>query len=338
LLHCAEHGKSQHATHFLLPTFCSLLLVTKVFDMSSTTELWHAARNPPADLKDPAIKDKAVLVTGAHGESLGHYAAMKYAAMGANPLILGVRTKEKGEAAKSAIIQQTKCSPDIFIIETVDLASFASVKDFADRVNKRVPALHVVQHAAGMAPWTYGKGPEGYELSLQICVLSTTLLALLLLPKLRETAASASPHGYQPHMSFLDSMAIFDVPDDALPSGGQTLLQRCDDEGKFNAIQQYYIVKLAAWYAIKGVAELCEGSNIIVNATCPGLCKTNFTSSLPFSYRLLMAIRYFFLGRSAEQGARTLVSATSLGPESHGKFWNNDCYHKLVFLLPVVAR
>lgn len=31
--------------------------------------------------------------------------------------------------------------------------------------------------------------------------------------------------------------------------------------------------------------------------------------------------------RTTEMGARSLVSATGLGPESHGKFWTNDKQH-----------
>ncbi|KAI2471895.1 hypothetical protein F4781DRAFT_428899 [Annulohypoxylon bovei var. microspora] len=165
--------------------------------MSSTTELWHDARNPPADPKNLSFKNKAVLVTGAY--------------------------------------------------EILDLATFASVIDFVKRVKERVPLLHVIQHAGGVAPWTYAKSPDNYEMALQVDVLSPTLLTLLLLPKLRETAAAtvSSPDGYRPHISFLDSISIFEVPGNVLPSGGQTLVQRCDDESKWHGIEQYYPIKLA---------------------------------------------------------------------------------------------
>lgn len=327
--------------------------------MSSTSALWHDARHPPKDPTDLSFKDKAVLVTGAHGAGLGHHAAIKYAALGANPLILAVRTQEKGEAAKTAIIQKTNCSPEIFIIETVDLASFDSVHELAHRIinNKSIPRLHVVQLAAGVAPWSYAKCPpepsvdggehgndaasSEYELSLKVDVLSHGLLALLLLPKLHEAAAAEPPSSLRPHLSFLDSIAIFEVPLDILPpyprpaddnNEYQTITQRLDDAKKWNPIHQYFLIKLATWYIAKGVADLVTNnekfSGVIVNATCPGLCNTNMTSGLPWAYRVFMAIRYFFLGRTAEMGARTLVSATGLGPESHGKFWNNDRFHE----------
>ncbi|KAI0120159.1 NAD(P)-binding protein [Nemania sp. FL0031] len=291
--------------------------------MSSTKELWYDARHPPQDPVNVSFKDRTVLITGAHGIGLGHHAAVKYAALGANPLILAVRTKEKGEEAKSIIMQKTNCSPDIFVIEILDLSSFLSIKAFVDRINARFPAIHVLQNAGGVAPWTYEKSPDGYEMALQVDVLSPILLSLLLLPKLRGSAGNPA------YISFLDSIAIFDIPDKALQFAGQTLVQRCNDESKWDSIEQYYLVKLATWYAVQEVAEKCKGSNIIVNATCPGLCKTNMIKDLPLVFRMLMAVRYFFLGRSAEQGSRTLVSATTLGTDSHGKFWNNDRYHEM---------
>ncbi|KAJ7460920.1 hypothetical protein B0H11DRAFT_2057400 [Mycena galericulata] len=274
--------------------------------MTSFSAMWWGKWHPPADPTHLSFKGKTVLVTGANS-GLGHEATVKYAALGASTLILGVRTNEKGEEAKADIIERTHCSPDIFIIETVDLSTLASVKAFVDRVKARVPELHVVQLVAGIMNWDYEKSPDGYEMSLQVNVLSTGLMALLLLPKLRETAA-AQPN-FTPHMSVLLSVAAWEVQDNWLPPG-QSLIQRCDDAAKWDNIKQYFLIKLATWYVV----------------TCSGLCKTRLNRNLPLAVRIFMAIQYFLLGRSAEQGARTLVSATDLGPESTGKFWRNDEY------------
>ena len=43
---------------------------------------------------------------------LGYQAALKYAALGTSRLILAVRSRKKGEAAKATIAYKTKCSPD----------------------------------------------------------------------------------------------------------------------------------------------------------------------------------------------------------------------------------
>lgn len=135
-----------------------------------------------------SVKNNAVLVTGAHSAGLGNYSAIKYAALGANPLIPGVRTREKREQAEAAITLQTGRSPDIFIIETLDLATFVSVKDFVDRVNLRLPAAAASTLSRRRPESPHGPMPRArsrYELSRIVDVLLSMLLMSLLLPKLR---------------------------------------------------------------------------------------------------------------------------------------------------------
>ncbi|KAK4222298.1 retinol dehydrogenase 14 [Podospora fimiseda] len=291
--------------------------------MSSPSDLWHAARNPPANPTHLSFHNKAVLVTGANS-GLGHASAIKYASLGANPLILAVRTQEKGNQAKSSIIQATNCSPDIFLIETLELTNFASVQKFASRLNSSVPKLHVAQLVAGVSPPTYKKTDEGYEESTQVSVLSTALLAILLLPKLRETARA---EGEPSHLSFVNSIAHLDIKPEWIDTqNGETLLQRLNSEAKFDQTTQYYLVKLAAMFIMRGIIDnyARNPKEIIINASCPGMCKTNMGRNHPLGVRIFMFFFYLVLGRSAEAGSRTLVSATGLGEESHGKFWTND--------------
>lgn len=264
---------------------------------------------------------------------MGHEAAVKYAALGANPLILIVRTQAKGEQAKTDIIRRTKCSADIFIIETVDLSEFASVKALGARLtaHPRVQRLHVAQLAAGVAQWQYQSSPDGFEVTLEVNVLSQALLALLLQPKMRAAVATASAPGeFVPHLSFLHSIAGFEVTADWLPPG-QSLIERCNDQGNWDPTKQYYLAKLALWGVMEGLIERYgadEGCRkIIINASCPSGCKTNMGRNFPSFVKPILALQHFICGRTAEQGARTLVGATALGPESHGKLWRNDKLH-----------
>lgn len=260
---------------------------------------------------------------------LGHEAAVKYAALGANPLILVVRTQAKGEQAKAEIIRCTKCPAEIFIIETVDLADLASVKALGDRLaaHPRVPQIHVAQLAAGVAQWQYESSPDGYEVTVSVNVLSQALLAMLLQPKMRAAAAAPGPDGFVPHLSFLHSIAGFEVTEDWLPPG-QSLIQRCNDQKRWDPTKQYYLAKLALWAVIEGLVERYredeECRKIIINASCPSGCKTNMGRNFPSFVKPILALQHFVCGRTAEQGARTLVSATALGPDSHGKLWRND--------------
>lgn len=78
---------------------------------------------------------------------------------------------------------------------------------------------------------------------------------------------------------------------------------------------------------MRGIADRYHtDGRVVVSANCPGLCKTKMLHELSFGARAAMAVTYFIMGRSAEQGARTMVSATGLETESYGKFSTNDKY------------
>ncbi|KEY74934.1 hypothetical protein S7711_01284 [Stachybotrys chartarum IBT 7711] len=144
---------------------------------------------------------------------------------------------------------------------------------------------------------------------------------------MRATAATLDEHERY-HISFVNSVAFLEVtaedlqPRDA-SENPQTLTQRCNSEADFEFQKQYFFVKLVAWFAMQGVAEKSE-VEVVVNAACPGLCNTNKLHELPLSARLAMAVNYFIMGRSAGQGACTMIRATNLGRESHSKLWTND--------------
>lgn len=287
---------------------------------SVITQFWEA-RNPPADPTNLSFKGKTVLVTGANS-GMGFHAAIKYAQLGTSKLILAVRSKEKGEAAKTSIIKQTGSSADI-IVMTVDLTEFASVTAFSRRVNQEVGELHVVLLCAGVMIPKFNLGPEGYELNLQVNVLSTALMALLLFPKIRDTGAR-SGRGDLAHLCFLNSLATQEVDAKWIPPG-RSLIERISDSSSFDHISQYYLVKLAARYFMRGMADACgEDENAVINCCCPAFCRTNLHQNYDLVTRILLYPYKLLCARTAEQGARTLVSATGLGRESHGRLWLND--------------
>ncbi len=193
------------------------------------------------------------------------------------------------------------------------------MKDFAARVNRRVPKLHVLQLVAGIAAKDFKRSPDGHELGLQINVLSTALMALLLLPKVRETAVAEGPSGFVPHISFVNSAAHREVDPKDLPAegSGETLIQRLDDESKFDTRKEYFLVKLAGIFVVRGLAERIGNDRIVVNASCPGLCKTNMGRDFPLAARVFMSVNYFFLwpiGRAGQSDTSQCYRAWSQKP------------------------
>ena len=146
-------------------------------------QLFVTPRLPPST----SFAGQTVIVTGSN-VGLGKDAARQIASLGAAKVIIAVRSVKKGESAAEEI-QKTlpASSKTVFEVWPLDLSSSASIKEFAARANDELERLDVLLENAGIAT---GKLEliEGHESTIQVNVVGTFLLALLLLPKLRETA------------------------------------------------------------------------------------------------------------------------------------------------------
>jgi NAD(P)-dependent dehydrogenase (short-subunit alcohol dehydrogenase family) len=294
--------------------------------------------HPPSD---PAVSfaGKVVLVTGAN-TGLGYQAALKYASLGAGRLILAVRTAEKGEDARRRIVEQTGYDGDRIVVLAVDLGDFASVRAFCDALGDLTPTLDVALLNAGLGQPTYQTSAAGWEMAVQVNVLSTALMAVLLLPLLRAAAAAEDrpPAGTTtpPHLTFVNSNGHDMVRREWLGED-QSLLRAANDKDGWDDTRSYATVKLLGMAVMQAMARntlVVEGltdpkqkprPQVIVNAVCPALCRTDLGRSYSWLARKVgMPIFYGLFARTAEEGSRSLVSATALGPESHGRFWHHD--------------
>lgn len=104
-----------------------------------------------------------------------------------------------------------------------------------------------------MYTFSYQKLPEGWESDLQVNVLSTTLLALLILPWMREVKKS----GQTPHLTFTGSASHM-LPDIGSPKfPGQDILKFFNEEKNYESGRtQYGNSKLLLMYASREVANL----------------------------------------------------------------------------------
>ena len=132
-----------------------------------------------------SIAGQTVIVTGSN-TGLGKEAARHLTRLGAAKVILAVRNTKAGEEAKADIEKSTSCAAGTVEVWDLDLASYASVKAFAERASK-LPRLDVLLENAGVATYKFAEA-EGHERTITVNVISTFLLALLLLPKLKATA------------------------------------------------------------------------------------------------------------------------------------------------------
>ncbi|KAG1763963.1 hypothetical protein EDD22DRAFT_979216 [Suillus occidentalis] len=134
---------------------------------------------PPVETAD--LSGKTVLVVGAN-VGIGLEASKHFARMRPARLIIACRSDAKGKAALAEIERETGyngCESWI-----VDLANFASVTAFADKFEKEGGDLHVLVMNAAVALPVYQCTIDGWESMLQVNYLATSLLSLLLIPKL----------------------------------------------------------------------------------------------------------------------------------------------------------
>lgn len=71
---------------------------------------------------------------------------------------------------------------------SLDLADFAPVRSFADKFEQDGGRLDVLVENAAVTKMDYEATKDGWEMTLQVNFLSTALVALLLLPRMLQTA------------------------------------------------------------------------------------------------------------------------------------------------------
>jgi NAD(P)-dependent dehydrogenase (short-subunit alcohol dehydrogenase family) len=287
---------------------------------------------PPKDATT-SFSGKTVVITGAN-VGLGLEASVKFVALGASSLIMGVRNLDKGNRAKEIVEARTK-RKGVVKVWQVDMSRFDSVKAFADRVDAEVERVDVLELNAGVLDKEYRVSPEGWEQTLQVNVLSTALLALLLLPKLRSSKTTDGP----PHLAIVSSGTHTRVGEEPFKTDGN-LLEWLSRPDSYSGQKQYSVSKLLVEWMTKEMAAMVTAPSgdvpVIINSLCPGLCRSELGRSWN-SWTEWMAIKIFFglFSRSSEQGSRTLVTGTTQGVEVHGKWWKDDGYPEYVGLLAV---
>lgn len=127
---------------------------------------------------------KTYIVTGAN-VGLGFECAQHLVGLSAKRVILGVRSLSKGDAARARIEAATGRN-NVIEVWHLDLSSYNSVKEFGEKV-RGLDRLDAIIENAGVAMLDWSVA-EGLEITLTVNVISTMLLAAMVLPKLQESA------------------------------------------------------------------------------------------------------------------------------------------------------
>ena len=109
---------------------------------------------------------------------IGYETALDFAKRGAK-VILACRNISKAQEARRKIIEETH-NHKIFV-RVIDLASFESVRAFAEEINKTEDRLDILVNNAGAVGLEHKRTVDGRPLLMQVNYFSSFLLTNLLL-------------------------------------------------------------------------------------------------------------------------------------------------------------
>lgn len=288
------------------------------------------------------LAGQTIIVTGANS-GLGLDACKHLVRLGVSRLILACRNVPKGEAAKKEILlssssssssssspsttssssaRTTPTKENAIEVWALDLSSYASVVSFAERCSKNLDRLDAVIENAGISTTAYRLAEEN-ESTITVNVVSTFLLALLLLPQLRN---SATRFNTTSHLSIVGSAVHFWTPFEERNAPPGKIFQTINDKDTAKMAERYFLSKLFVMLCVRELAERITANAadlgsakvfVVVNNVAPGFCKTELFRE---DYGLGPKIGLGLIGRSSEEGSRTLVHGAMAGKESHGQY------------------
>ncbi|MCS6795466.1 MAG: SDR family oxidoreductase [Raineya sp.] len=244
------------------------------------------------------MQNRIVLLTGATS-GIGKATAFGLAKEGFT-LILPVRNLEKGKKVQNEIL--TKFPQTQIHLFECDLASLASVKNFAEQVKKEFSALHILINNAGIWKNKLTFTQDGLEQTFAVNHLAHFYLTLLLLDLLKKSAPAR----------------IINVASDL--HQGEINFADVEFRKNYNGLNAYKQSKLANILFTRILAEKLKNDQILVNALMPGFIATDIFEDLPFFLKWLIPI----FAKSPEKGAETtLYLATTPNLEMTGEYFKD---------------
>lgn len=284
------------------------------------SNLFVTLPSPKADLRGQTF-----IVSGAN-TGLGLEASRHLNRLGAEKLIMAVRSETKGETAKAEILRSTGREESSIEVWELDMASYDSVKEFAARVSSTLPRVDGVLANAGIMVDTF-RMFEDYESSLAVNVVNTVLLLLLLTPKLRE---SANKFNITPRFSIVNSALHYFASVKELDSAdGSEVFTGLNDPTTADMGARYNLSKLLVVYAVRELSQRLNASankslpTIVVNTPNPSFCKSGLSQGTAAGRSSAGKFFEKLLARSTEEGSRALVHGVISGPETNGQYLTN---------------
>ena len=227
----------------------------------------------------------------------------------------------KGGIARKEVIASSRLpSPGKVEVWQLDMSEYSSVLAFGNRM-KSLTRLDTFIANAGIDTTQFVR-IEGHESTLIVNVISTLLVGMLAIPKLRESSKLQQKPS---RLVFTGSVVHVFAKHNYLsePAPGQ-IFKSLDDEATADMADRYNLSKLVLLLGFRKLAgELSRSEkgrpSVILNFVHPGWCKTElFDSTNDGGMGGRIGLR--LIGRTSEEGSRTLVHGAVADEKSHDKY------------------
>ncbi len=245
----------------------------------------------------------AVVTGGSSG--IGQYTALGLARQGAEIVITA---RDPHRLAGTAAWLSTQVPGAKVAAETVDYASFASVRALAARLTRSHPRIDILVNNAGLVMTGRRETEDGHEATFQINHLSPFLLTNLLLPNIK----AARPARIVTVASNASQSATLDLADLDLRHGW----------GPMKAYGRSKLGNILFTYAL---ARRLEGTGVTANCLHPGFVGSRIGNKGGIADIIWALIKPFVL--TPAEGADTAVWAAS-APEMAGVSGQYFCKRK----------
>ncbi|MGV8849221.1 MAG: NAD(+)--rifampin ADP-ribosyltransferase [Propionibacteriaceae bacterium] len=257
----------------------------------------------------PKQNGRRFIVTGANSGT-GRETARRLALAGAE-VVLAVRSVDKGEEAKAAILQE---APGATLdVRRLDLADLASVREFAAGVGADArPVQALVNNAGVMIPPKRYETADGFELQFGTNFIGPYVLTTLLLPVLLRTPGA--------RVATMSSMVA--------NFGGIAFDDLSWVTRRYSPSRAYAQSKLADLLMGRHLAEIAKGKrwDLLSTIAHPGYTRTNLQTAgrnlgRDAADQLAPVQRTFLPSQGVEVGAEPLLYAATSPDAEQGAYY-----------------
>ncbi|XP_046462706.1 retinol dehydrogenase 14-like [Daphnia pulex] len=237
------------------------------------------------------LTGKTVIITGGNS-GIGKETAIDLAKRGAR-VILACRDLKRADDARDDIIRES--GNNNVVVNQLDLASLASVRQFASEILKNEPRLDILINNAGCVTMEKKLTDDGLEYQMQANYFGHFLLTNLLLGLLKKSAPSRIINVTSVAHSFIKTFDLNNLNAELYHNGSSF----------YNSI--YYYSKLSIILSTRHLAHLISQSGVTVNCLCPGAVNTGIFRNASSLFQTVVSALIPIFFKTVKQGAQTTI-------------------------------